>query len=152
MKPDRGSPPRKPSRDSRKARSLRTRRPILIAVALAAIHYLALATALTAAVLFAIDPSMDTAKVLIATVAFAIATWIAAWFRRKAALCPLCKGTPLLNTGAMPHALAYRFPPFNHGVTAILTTLFSLHFRCMYCGSHYDLLRSPHQPKDGPAH
>jgi hypothetical protein len=69
--------------------------------------------------------------------------WIIAFFKRRAAHCPLCKGTPLLNSGARPHAKARRFYPFNHGMTATLSIIATQRFCCMYCGSDFDLLKTP---------
>jgi hypothetical protein len=131
------------SRTSTKARSLRHPRNFFLGIFFAAVHYLSLFAFLTCLVLFVKSPHLSTAKLLLGSVVLAILTWIIAYFRRKAAVCPLCKGTPLINSGALPHPNAVRLRPLNYGVTAVLSALFTHHFRCMYCGSRYDLLRQP---------
>ena len=73
--------------------------------------------------------------------AASLATWLISYLRRRSARCPLCKGSPLLESGAVKHAKAYRLRPFNHGATAVLGILFLNRFRCMYCGTPYDLLK-----------
>ena len=72
---------------------------------------------------------------------FSALMWLVAYFKRRSAHCPLCKGTPLLNTGARTHMRARRLFPFSHGVTATFSILAVQRFRCMYCGSDYDLLK-----------
>jgi hypothetical protein len=64
------------------------------------------------------------------------------FFKRRAASCPLCRGTPLLNSGALAHKKSYRLPPFNHGFTALLSIVFTQRMSCMYCGTKYDLLKT----------
>lgn len=132
-----------PPKNATKARSLRHPRPFVLAVALAAVHFLTLFAAITSVVLFIMDPQELTMQLLLGSVATSIFTWILAYFKRKAVLCPLCKGTPLFNSGAMPHPNATRLWPFNYGLSAVLSLLFTQHFRCMYCGCRYDLLREP---------
>ena len=63
--------------------------------------------------------------------------------RRRSARCPLCKGSPLYDSGAVKHAKAHRMRPLNHGATAVLSILFLNRFRCMYCGTPYDMLKAP---------
>ncbi len=133
-----------------------------MAILAAVIHYLTIVLLLLWLVVFILKPDpvvfilksdLNIAYVLVGLMAVCILTWIVAYFKRRAALCPLCKGTPLLNSGALPHATAFRFGPFNHGVSAVLTILFTHHFRCMYCGSRYDLMRQPRdyrQLREGP--
>lgn len=64
------------------------------------------------------------------------------FFKRRAARCPLCRGTPLLNSGALAHKKSYCLPPFNHGYTAVLSIVFTQKMSCMYCGTKYDLLKT----------
>ena len=72
-------------------------------------------------------------------------TWVIGYIFRRSARCPLCKGTPLLDTKASKHRKAVRIRPFNFGATALLHLTFSYRFRCMYCGTPFDLLRKPGQ-------
>lgn len=135
--------PRSRPKSSTKARSLRHPRSFFQAIFFAAIHYLTLLAASASVVIFVISPHVTTMRLLFGSVGLSIVTWIVAYYKRRAALCPLCKGTPLLNSGALPHPTAWRLKPLNFGVTAVFTCLLTHHFRCMYCGSRYDLLRQP---------
>lgn len=128
-----------------KARSIRHKRPFVGAVLASAIHYLCLVATVTCGVIFALDPQQRTMRALVACLGLSLVSWLIAYFRRRAAVCPLCKGTPMLHSGALPHAKAFRLPPFNHGVTAVLSTLVSQQFTCMYCGCRFDLLKESSQ-------
>lgn len=68
-------------------------------------------------------------------------TLIISYYKRRNARCPLCLGTPLLNTGALAHKRSFALGPLNHGYTAILSIACTQKFRCMYCGTGYDLLK-----------
>jgi hypothetical protein len=70
-----------------------------------------------------------------------LVSWLVSFLRRRSARCPLCKGSPLLDSGAVKHAKAYRLPPLGYAATAVLGILFLSRFRCMYCGTPYDLLK-----------
>lgn len=126
-----------------RARSLPSSRPFTVAVFFAALHYLGLITTLTAFVLFFMEPSELAPKVILGGMGFSALTWLIAFFKRRVAHCPLCKGTPLINSGALAHSRATRLYPFSHGVTATLSILATQRFRCMYCGSDFDLLKTP---------
>jgi hypothetical protein len=69
--------------------------------------------------------------------------WITSYIQRRSVKCPLCKGTPLLDTAAAKHIKARRIWPLNYGTTAVLRVTFTQSFRCMYCGTPYDLTRKP---------
>jgi hypothetical protein len=62
---------------------------------------------------------------------------------RRAAKCPLCRGTPLVDSRASKHAHATRVPPLSHGLSARLGLMMVQRFRCMYCGTPYDLYKKP---------
>lgn len=126
-----------------KARSIRRKRPFVGAAVASAIHYLCLLGTATCAVMFVLEPRPYTMRALLASVGAAMVTWLIAYFKRRAAVCPLCKGTPLLHSGALPHAKAVRVRPFNHGVSAVMSTIVSQQFTCMYCGCRFDLLKAP---------
>jgi hypothetical protein len=66
---------------------------------------------------------------------------VASLLKRRSILCPLCKGTPLVSSRAHVHSKAFRIFPLNHATTAMLTILFTQTFRCMYCGSRFDVLK-----------
>jgi hypothetical protein len=80
--------------------------------------------------------------VIIAGIAISLFTFIIGYVKRRAARCPLCKGTPLLNTGAQTHYNSVVFRPLNHGYTAVFSILLTQKVCCMYCGTKYDLLKT----------
>jgi uncharacterized membrane protein (UPF0136 family) len=116
-------------------------RPFRVAVFLTSLHFLGLIATVTALVGFFLQPSMLASRLLVAGIIFSALSWLIAYFKRRGVHCPLCKGTPLINSGALPHARARRIGPFNHGVSAVLSIMATQKFRCMYCGSDYDLLK-----------
>jgi hypothetical protein len=124
-----------------RCRSLPSAHHFRFAVTLCALHYLCLITMLTTAGMLILYPDQRASKLLIATTAATIASWFLALLRRRVTLCPLCKGTPLVESGALLHERAKRIPPLTHGTTSILSILFLHRFRCMYCGTDYDLLK-----------
>lgn len=137
---NKNEPESEPERAIR-CRSLPSAHHFRFAVALSAIHYLCLITMLTTAVMLILYPDQRASKLLIATTAATIGSWFLALLKRRVTICPLCKGTPLVESGALLHERAKRLPPFPHGVSAILSVLFLQRFRCMYCGTDYDLLK-----------
>jgi len=124
-------------------RSLQHRSTFVFAVIWSSIHYLFLLATVTAFVAFILNPTPLATQVIVACVILSGLTWWIAFFRRRAAHCPLCKGTPLINSGALTHQKAVRLRPLNHGVTAILSIIATQNFRCMYCGSPFDMLKIP---------
>jgi hypothetical protein len=124
-----------------KARSVHDKRPFRAAVLFTLVHYLCLIAVLTCLVIVLLDPARAPVTPLIASAAAALVTWLIAFIRRRSARCPLCKGSPLFDSGAVKHSKAHRLPPLNHGTTAVLGILFTNRFRCMYCGTPYDLLK-----------
>jgi len=113
-----------------------------------AINFLCFASTLIFVSIYVYDPMIlgeGEAKpryVIIAGITISLVTFIIAYIKRRAAKCPLCKGTPLLNTGAQPHHNAISVMPFNHGYTAVLSIVFTQKICCMYCGTKYDLLKT----------
>lgn len=131
-----------------RARSLPSSQPFTVAVVFSAFHYLGVITMITAFVLFFREQSQLAVKVIVGSLIFSVATWLVAFFKRREAHCPLCKGTPLINSGALAHSKATRFYPFNHGVSATFSIIATQTFRCMYCGSDFDLLKTPSHMRD----
>ena len=125
------------------ARSLPSKRPFHVAVFFSALHFLGLVMTITALVLFVAEPSQLARNLILGGIGFSVVTWLIAFFKRRSAYCPLCKGTPLINSGARPHSRAKRIFPFSHGVSATLSIIATQRFRCMYCGSDFDLLKTP---------
>lgn len=126
-----------------RARSLPCSRPFTIAAIFSALFYMGVITTVTSLVLFFISPTQMAVKVIMASMVFSVVAWLLAFFKRRSAHCPLCKGTPLFNTGALAHSRATRLYPFNHGTTATMSIIATQTFRCMYCGSDFDLLKTP---------
>lgn len=126
-----------------RARSLPSARPFRVAVVVTAVHYLGIVVSGTALICVFLEPSQTAVHLLIGGMIFTAFAWLVAFFKRKATFCPLCKGTPLINSGARVHSRAWRLYPLNHGVTATLSIMACQKFRCMYCGSDYDLLKPP---------
>jgi len=118
-------------------------RPFTVAVIFSALHYLGLLTTLTAVGLLFEDRSQILVNLILSGLVFSLLMWVIALLKRRVAHCPLCKGTPLINSGALPHSRALRIGPFNHGVTATFSIIATQRFCCMYCGSDFDLLKTP---------
>ena len=133
-----------------RSRSMPHVKPFAVAVAWATMHYFCIIAAITALVIFCMAPTQAATQVFVVSLLGSSATWLIAFLKRRKAHCPLCKGTPLFNTGAFTHNKAFRLFPFNHGVTAIFSIIFTQRFRCMYCGSRYDMLKKPSYVLPGP--
>lgn len=124
-----------------RARSLHDKRPYKVAIFFTLVHYLCLIAFATCAVIAILHPEPASIPPLVVSLLASLVTWLISFLRRRSTRCPLCKGSPLLDTGASKHPKAYRLPPLNHGTTAVLGILFLNRFRCMYCGTPYDLLK-----------
>lgn len=130
-----------------RARSLHDKRPFNLAVFFAVIHYLCIIAFLTCVAILILNPVEGSVKILVASLVACGFSWLISFFKRRSVRCPLCKGSPLLDTGAAKHTKAYRLPPLNHGNTAVLGILFLSRFRCMYCGTPYDMLKKSSQQR-----
>jgi hypothetical protein len=53
--------------------------------------------------------------------------------------CPLCMGKVMASVRCHKHVNAQRLPPLTYRATAVLAVLFTLSFRCMYCGTRFRL-------------
>lgn len=131
----------KKGRSTPRARSVPHRRVFAITVIFSAAHYLGIIATLTTLAVFFHQPSALAPKVLIICLIYCAISWLIAFFRRRQTHCPLCKGTPLINSGALPHQKAVRCFPLNHGVTATLSIILFQKFRCMFCGTLFDMLK-----------
>lgn len=126
-----------------RARSVPHKQPFVRAVSLSALHYMGILAAVTTLVIFFLNPTPLATQVLTGCIVFMGVTWLLTYFKRRATHCPLCKGTPLINSGAHAHQKAVRIWPFNHGVSATLSIIATQTFRCMYCGTAFDLFKTP---------
>lgn len=110
----------------------------------ALVFYLSIIALLTAAATFFFVPAelkKTAADILVGCMVVLSGSWLASYVKRRKALCPLCKCTPFLDNLAHKHEHAYRIKPLNYGTTAILTTILFQRWRCMYCGTPFDLLK-----------
>ncbi len=110
---------------------------------LSAFFYLGIIAAATTLVMFFLHPTPLATKVLIGCLGITSVFWLLAFFSKRQTHCPLCKGTPLVNTGALAHQKAVRIFPLSHGTTATLSIIATQKFRCMYCGTPFDILKTP---------
>jgi hypothetical protein len=125
-----------------RARSIHNKQPFTVAVFFTLLHYLCVLALVTCVVILLSSPTPRSVMTpLVISFVAALVTWLISFIRRRSARCPLCKGSPLMESGAVKHPKAYRLPPLNHGATAVFGILFLNRFRCMYCGTHYDLLK-----------
>jgi hypothetical protein len=131
-----------------RSRSLHHKRPFTVAVFFTLVHYLCLIGVVTCLAIVTLNPKPASVPPLVVAFVASLVTWLIAFLRRRSARCPLCKGSPLLDSGAVKHAKAYRLPPFTYAATAVLGILFLSRFRCMYCGTPFDLLKRSSSDRD----
>lgn len=130
-----------------RARSLPHKYHYLISLAWSAFFYLVVIAIATAGIRLAIDNSEFNAYLLIGLVFGAIPVWLLGFISRKKACCPLCKGTPFLDSQASKHVKAVRILPFNYGTTNLLRAFVTRRFRCHFCGTPFDMLKINLTPK-----
>lgn len=140
-----------PSRPPSRCRSIPYRPPYFMAVFWTILHIGCVLATITLLAFFFIDREAGNGNLykrpIVAVSSCAILTLIISYYKRRAARCPLCMGTPLMNSGALTHKRSRRFGPFNEGFTSVLGIAFTQRFRCMYCGTRYDLLKTPRRKK-----
>lgn len=124
-------------------RSLPFKQAYVAAMIVTFVHYMAVVATATLTFILIRTQDADVAQWLIIALASIAVSWGIGWIFRRSAKCPLCKGTPLLDSRAAKHRKAVRIRPLNFGATALLHLTFSNRFRCMYCGTPFDLLREP---------
>lgn len=127
-----------------RARSVPHKKPFVFAVIATLLFYLGLIAFITGVFAFFNSPKelkQGAADILVAIPPVCGVLWMIAYIMRRRAICPLCRSTPLLDNLAHKHQKALRCKPFNFGTTAILSVLFTQHFRCMHCGTPFDLLK-----------
>ena len=143
------STPKKKLPFEKRARSVPFKKPFLRAALFGGLFYLLLIGIIAAIGVYLKLQSGSSVKILLGLIAVAGFVWIIGLFKRRSACCPLCKGTPFLNTGAHLHEKAYKLPMLNHGNTNMVRTIFTQRFRCMYCGTPYDFLKPVTDPIGG---
>lgn len=132
-------------------RSVPYRSPFITAGLFGLVHYWSAFALLLAIPAFLVEQTLLARNLLIASAVFYIFSSLVSFLNRRKVLCPLCKGTPLLSTRAHVHPKAFRIFPLDHGTTATLALIFTQTFRCMFCGSRFDLLK-PKPPRHECGH
>ena len=126
-------------------RSVPYKKPFVIAVLSMLMFYLAVIGLVTAIAVFAFvtkELQHRAAYLIAGMLGASVFFWILAYLMRRKANCPLCKCTPLLDNLALKHQKARKVWPLNYGNTAILSILLNQRWRCMYCGTPFDILKS----------
>ena len=124
-----------------KARSLPFPQHFMASLRLSAVTFLFFICTLTSGACLYFVPTPENSYILIALLLATIVSWIIGFFARKRATCPLCKGTPFLDSKARVHQKAIRFFPLNYGTTNLIRATFTRRFRCHFCGSPFDILK-----------
>lgn len=138
-----GPAPMTLKKHSHGARSLPFKRAYVAAMVVTFLHYMAVVATATLTFILIRTQDRQVALWLAISLAGIAVTWVIGYIFRRTAKCPLCKGTPLLDNRASKHVKAVRIRPLNYGASALLHLTFSYRFRCMYCGTPFDLLRKP---------
>lgn len=132
-------------------RSIPYRAPFYMAVVWTLVHWCSIAATITLFVLFLIHHQSGHGgpykRPMIFAAATTVLTLIISHYKRRAARCPLCIGTPLINTGARTHKRSIKFGPLSESATSVMSIALTQQFRCMYCGTRYDLLKTPRRKK-----
>ena len=129
-----------------RARSVPYKRPLVKALIFTTIFYASVVAMLVAVVVYMMEPESHAAMLFGGLAGLTLFTWLLSFFARRKAKCMLCQGTPYLDSGAHVHQKAWKLPVLNYGNTNVLRSLFTLHFRCMFCGTLYDYLKPVSNP------
>ena len=138
-------PPAEPDQQrvrlEQRPRSVPFKRPIVGAVFFSALFYLSLAA--TLATLFACFALRRDDTVVILLFCIGINTILGglSYLRRRVPRCPLCNGTPLVDSSARKHRDAKRFFPLSYGSSNVVRCIFRQRYICPYCGTPFDLLK-----------
>ncbi|MCP5537803.1 MAG: hypothetical protein H7A51_16405 [Akkermansiaceae bacterium] len=128
-----------------RSRSIPYKRPFVVAVLATLLFYLGLIAFCTSVVTFFLAPielRRGAAYTLVTLLPICGFLWTVAYFKRRKATCPLCKCTPFLDNLAHKHQKSFRVRPLNYGTTAVLNVMISQRWRCMYCGTPFDILKT----------
>jgi hypothetical protein len=128
-------------------RSIPYRAPFYLAVIWTLLHWCSIAATITLVGLFLTHTQTGNGgqfkRPIIMAAVSTVITLVLSHYNRRAARCPLCIGTALINTGALTHKRSSKLGPFSEGYTSIISIAVTQKFRCMYCGTRYDLLKTP---------
>lgn len=125
-----------------RARSLPHQHHYRVSLFFGCLLCLNLLAVLTTLVGFAFNGSQFNAFLLIGLCFTVVIFWLLGFLTRKRASCPLCKGTPFLDTRASKHVKAVRFWPLNYGTTNMIRAFVTRRMRCHFCGTPYDMLKT----------
>lgn len=124
-----------------RSRSLPYKKEFVIAIIFTCVFYASIAAVLTSAAALFLRRNRDVAELLMASIFVCAGCWVVCLIKRRKPTCPLCKGAPFFESHARKHKKSHRAGPLNHSQTAILSSIFTQRFTCMYCGSPFDLQR-----------
>ncbi len=137
--------PSEAATSSRRYRSVPYRTSYYLATFWTILHLFCVFSTLAAIVLFFLYyKSANYAaftRIIVVGASCCVVTLILSYSKRRSARCPLCFGTPLHNSGALAHKRSFALGPLTEGFTAVLSIACTQKFRCMYCGTRYDLLK-----------
>ncbi|BDS08197.1 hypothetical protein NT6N_32370 [Oceaniferula spumae] len=126
-------------------RSVPYKRPFVLAVLSTLAFYLSVIALLAGIIAFFLatkELQHRTAYVIAGLLIACAFTWLFAYLMRRRATCPLCKCTPLLDNLALKHEKSFKAWPMNYGHTAVLNIVFTQRWRCMYCGTPFDITKT----------
>lgn len=123
-------------------RSLPHKRPFVTAMVLTFLGLLAGVGIVSLSVLSLVVRDTRYLPALIATLVALAVLWSLNLVVRRSIKCPLCRGTPFVDTGASKHVNARHLPALNYGTSALLSLLFFQRYWCMFCGCCFDLLKN----------
>lgn len=132
-----------------RARSVPFKRDLVRALIITAVFYAAVVGLLTSVAIYLLEPKAHSGILFVGLMALTLGCWLFSYLARRKAKCMLCHGTPFLDSGAHVHAKAWKFPGVNYGNSNAMRSLFTLHYRCMYCGTLYDFLKPVTNPLPG---
>jgi hypothetical protein len=111
------------------------------AVAFTAVFYLSLTATMATLVASIILRRTDTAILLGILTSLSVVFWLISFLLRRTPRCPLCNGTPLVDSSARKHTNATRLFPLNYGTSNVIRCIVHQKYRCPYCGTPFDLLK-----------
>lgn len=130
-----------------RARTLPNKSSYQVSILWTLLLYLILICIVAAGAGVYLNPIPKNTYLLLGLAASLIPVWLFSFFSRKRASCPLCKGTPLLDSQASKHVKAVKIFPLNYGHTNIIRAVVTQRMRCHFCGTPYDLLKKNLTPR-----
>lgn len=113
------------------------------AVVLYTVHLFCLIATITLIVLLMKTGHENAPTILAASIGISAFTGVIAYIKRRGTICPLCRSASLIGTRACRNERAKRIWPFSFAVSSMISIIFLQRFRCMHCGTDFDLLKEP---------